>query len=295
MRKIAFLLLILLPAMTLNAEILKIGRTASDPIAELANLRELGEYIIQKLDNDTYDSFKIMTDGQSDNSKFIKLINDEKIDIVMETLYSAAIYTQQANLEPVLLVNRKGNVYLKSYIIVRKDSAIHSIKELGGKIIALQNEISTPYFFLPIKEIMDAGLKVTEVKRGETNIPKNTVGYFLTHDKYQIANNVYLKKTDAGVLCSYEWEGEGTLPSFIKDGLRQIHATKSVPGLFILIRKDMPSDIKNKIINILADLNSADKNKSQFSKCEAVGFYKVGFDWQSLFKSVLAQRTVKTN
>ncbi len=61
-----------------------------------------------------------------------------------EELYSASLYTKNTQLEPVLLVDKKDTLYLNSYIVVRKDSKIKSIYDLGGKVIALKkNRVST--------------------------------------------------------------------------------------------------------------------------------------------------------
>ncbi len=82
MARILLILIILSTACLAQAEVLKLGRSVNDTTTELAHMKELGEYITTALKGDTYTSYKVLSDGMADNNEFIKLINDEKIDIV---------------------------------------------------------------------------------------------------------------------------------------------------------------------------------------------------------------------
>ncbi|PLX69416.1 MAG: hypothetical protein C0603_00365 [Denitrovibrio sp.] len=284
--KLIFVILVSLITCFANADVLKLGRSVGHNDEGLKNLVELGDYIVSELGGEVYTSYKVFSDREANNSKFIKLVNEEKIDIVIEELYSASLYTKLTQLEPVLLIDKKNSLYLNSYIVVRKDSAIKSIKDLGGNVLALKNRVSTPYYFLPMKEIKDIGLKTAELTDIKQKLPKDTVGYFLTNDKETTANSVYIKKADAGAVCSYEWDHNSNIPHFIKDNLKVIHKTESIPGIFVLMRKDMPTDIRNKIINILANKKKNRLLKAHLSKCRVDGFHKIKFNWRELFELI---------
>ena len=286
MGKLLAILLVLLTAFSANAEVLRLGRSVSDTDTGLTSLKEIGEYIVKELKGDTYTSYKLYTDGHSDNRAFIKLINSEKIDMVLESMYSAALYAKHTDMEPVLLIRRGNSVYERSYIVARKDSDMGNIGGLSGRTVAFTDKVSATSYFLPAEDIKAAGMKLTEVEQHNAPMPKGTVGILLTHDKFQVANSVYLRKTDAGAVNSADWDSGAIYPEFIKDGLKIIHETRSIPGLFIMIRKDMPAEVRNKIINIFTDISFSTAANPIFDKCRMTGIYKVGFNWEELFKSV---------
>lgn len=291
MKKTVIALLIAFAALSVHAEVLKIARSVSDPVNEMGDLKELGDYLVGKLNSKGYDSFELYTDGKSDNTLFIELINKEKIDVVVESLYSAAHYTEYSDLEPVLLLRRDSNVYVHGHIVVRKDSPIAKISELGGKTLALKDKVSTASYYLPLKALYNAGLKIKELKNYSENIPPDTVGVIYTNDKFQVGNQVYLAKADAGAICSTDWtHSKSPLPSFIKEEFKVIHETESVPGLFFMLRKSMQEEKKAQIINAMLELHSDMEAQKKFHKCLISGVYRIEFNWRDLFKSVVAEK-----
>jgi phosphonate transport system substrate-binding protein len=275
--------MLILASISAVSEPLKVGRSASDPANGLVNLQKLSEQVIEELKGKHYDSYKIYNAENADVPELISIIKDKKIDIMVESLYFASIIADNTNMEPVLLVSRNGSVYIKGFIVTRKDSVIHSVNDLNGKIVTVINTESVPAFLLPKKMIESTGLKFRMVQSADSPVTENSVGYYVTNDKAQAVNNVYLKKTDAAIICSGVWENVKFMPDFIKDNLKIIGTTESVPGIYLLIRRDMEKAKKEKLINIFLTMYRTSRAKNV---CDLDGFHKIDFDWKTLFQNL---------
>jgi len=285
MRILLFLLLISI-SINASAETLKIGKLVDKHLQNVADLASIGKHLTQELGEEKYDSYEIITEQYSDIDNFVKIINRRKVDIVLDTLFSAAYIAKNANMEPVLLIGRTGTVFIKGLLLVRKDSGYASLKDLDGKVIAVPNKHTTTSYHLIKKDIESIGLKMIEVDSPESKVAKGNIGYFVTNDKKKAVNLTYLKKTAGVATCSATWTGENHIPAFTKENLIAIHETTSVPGLFLLIRKDMPTETKNDIINTLLNVSCDSIKNSPIHNCNISSFHKIGFDWQALLQNI---------
>jgi hypothetical protein len=289
MLRYLIILCFFITGLSADAEVLKLGRSVSDPAGELGLMKSIGEYLLQNMAGDRYSSYKLFSDGKADNDAFIELINKENIDIVAESLYSAALYSMKTKLEPLLIISRNDSVYLNSYFVVRTDSDIKDINGLRGRTLALKDKVTTPYFFLPLVELGRHGIRSVQVERNAAVIPEGSAGYFITHDENQVLNSVYLKKADAGAVCSTVWDNNYTaLPDFIRESLRVVHKTESVPGFFLMVRRDLPDSVKTGIAEAFLRLNEGVMPPG-FVKRSLTGFHRIGFDWRLYFEGIVSE------
>jgi len=286
MHRLFTVILILLLASSGFSETLRLGRSSGENSSSLSIMNELGRYLITELNGKHYNSFEILTDRNYDNDRFISVVNNRKVDMVIESLYSSSVYTDKTDLEPAMLISKAGSVYRHSLVVVRKDSGITGLKDLGGKIIALTSEVDAASFTLPLIAVKEAGFKIRAVNSISVNLPKDTVGYYLTKDKYQVANNVYLKKVDAGAVCSSEWGESDFIPEFVKKSLNIAYKSKSVPGLYLLIRKSMPDDAKESIVEILSSVHLRRRGRNFLKNFNLNSFHRVEFNWKAYFRQV---------
>lgn len=285
MRRAAAVFIIILFAMTAEAAgTLKLGYLASNP-AGSAQGKAVGKFLTRSLKGDTYTSFKIYSESKPDIKAFVSLIQREKLDVVIASIYQAAYYAANTEMEPALLVELNGSVYVRSLITVRKDSGIHNIQDLKGRVIIFKDAASSASYFLPKGDLTNQGLKLMHVKYGQ-KAPAGSVGYVFTNDKYHVANSVYVQKADAGAVSSEDWDSHQIIQPFIRKSLRIIYETDSIPGMFIMLRKDMPDSIKSKITAALTEINNNKYIKKSFAKLNITGFYKADFDWRQLFREL---------
>lgn len=277
-KRILLIICILVP-LCLQAEVLRLGKSVSDPASEVPELRNIGELIFQGLQGGAYKSFEVITDKKTSINEFIQLAGANRIDISIDSSYAAAQYVEKTDMEPLLVMNRSDSAYVKSYFISRKDSGIRGLKDLSGKTLALADNTTTPFFYLPMKTLKEQGF------RTDSSSDKH-VSFYITNGKKEVIRDVYLKKADAGAVCATYWEVESEIPEFMRESLRIFHETDSFPSTFLMVRKDVPKETKDKIIEILLELDNSILEKSSIADCRITSFHKIGFNWRSLLKTV---------
>jgi len=278
-----FILTIFL-AFNAYAKPLKIGKLVEERFQGMQNLKSIAELIVRKMPE--YDSYEIITEPTEDIDNFISMIDRENIDIVIESIHTAAYAEKHTDMQPLLLISRNGSVFVKGIILARKDSDILSLRDLSGKTISIPNENATSTYHLIKSSLAKIGLKMTKLENQNSKPPEGSVGYIVTKDKAKSVSQVYLKRTDSAAICSSSWGDKNTIPDFEKEELRIIHETQSVPGLFIMIRGSLSEKIKNKISNLLLSSSTGSIASDKLKDCSITSFHKINFDWHSLIKSL---------
>src|SRR5262245_41071492 len=83
------------------------------------------------------------------------------VDFVLESVFPRlALRDRSKNLEPSLLVVRRGEREYRSVFFTRQESPIQSLADLKGRTLVLQAMRSTSAFALPRAELTLAGLKL---------------------------------------------------------------------------------------------------------------------------------------
>lgn len=281
--RISSLLLIFLLAFSSYARPLKIGKLVEERQQGMANLRSIGELIVKNTSE--YDSYELIHEPGSKEA-FIKMLNDKGVDIVIESLHTAVLTEKNADMEPLLLISRDGSVFVKGLIIARKDSKLHTVKDLSGKTIAIPNTYSTSTYHLVDRLMRKNNLEMIRAKSDKTLIKEGQVGFYVANDKAKTVNRVYLRLSDAGAICSSTWDDPSTVPLFTKEELKIIGETESVPGLFLMIRKSLPEKLKKEISETLLSVGNRDLGNDAIKDCSITSFHKINFDWHALLNPI---------
>lgn len=281
----ALLLIILFSAfVTAGADTLKIGKSSSGSHSQLKNLHIIGEMISSELE-DIYEDFSVTAVTYKNLNDLTKQIKQSNFDIYIDTLHNVVQISENTDMEPALLVSRLGSVYMNSFIIVRKDSGIHTLGDLKGKVVAIEQKYDTSSFHLPKKAFADLGLGFVEVETPDADVPSESVGFYVTKNKNKVVNSAYIKKTHASAICSKLWEAKNAVPDFMKENLKIIHETESIPGMYLMMNKNMPQKRRERLINLLLKLETDITYRSKSSGCVVDNFHKIGFDIKSLLNN----------
>jgi phosphonate transport system substrate-binding protein len=282
--RLAVVLLTILLSFSAYARPLKIGKLVEERLQGMQNLKRIAELIISEMPE--FDSYEIITEPTEDIDNFVSMIDRENVDIVIESIHTAAYAEKHTDMQPLLLISRNGSVFVKGIILVRKDSDIFSLRDLNGKTISLPNENATSTYHLIKNSFAKTGIKMTKIDSPDIKVGENAIGYTVTKDKAKSVNQVYLKKTDAAAICSSSWGDPNTVPNFEKEELKIIYETESVPGLFMLVRGSLPKETKEKIASVLLSSSSGGISPNRIKDCSITSFHKINFDWHSLLKTL---------
>lgn len=177
--------------------------------------------------------------------------------------YAKVYLTNPDAVEPVLVkINTDGSMGYHSIGFARADSGIKSLKEMQDKVFAFGDPNSTSGFLIPSVEIPAAGFSMD---KGEYF---GDITFAGGHE--QTIVGVFNGDYDAGVTWADglgAWEdgyNSGALRKASDAGLVdmtqlvEIWKSKVIPEGPIVLRTDLPSDVKVKVTGLVAGLASLD-------------------------------------
>jgi phosphonate transport system substrate-binding protein len=213
--------------------------------------------------------------------------------------YAATYLADSEAVEPVLVkTNLDGSFSYHSIGFARKDSGITSLDDMEGEVFGFGDPNSTSGFLIPSIEIPQA--------TGSTMEPGDyfdDVTFTGGHEQTIVA--VYNGDIDGGVTWADglgEWEdgyNSGALRRAVDAGLVdmnelvQIWMSKPIPEGPIVLRKDLPQDVKDTMISIMTETLADDQDCLYgVAAGETAGFEPIGHE---AYETIIAVREAKSN
>ncbi|GLO75603.1 phosphonate ABC transporter substrate-binding protein [Phaeobacter italicus] len=213
--------------------------------------------------------------------------------------YAKTYLSDPEAVEPILVkVNNDGGYGYYSVGFARKDSGITSLEDVKGKVFGFGDPNSTSGFLIPSIEIPNA-IGATMTSGDYFGEVKFTGG----HEQTIVAVNN--GDVDAGVTWADglgEWEdgyNSGALRRAVDAGLVdmndmvQIWQSKPIPEGPVVLRRDLPEDVKLKMTGLMASLKSMDADCFYgVAAGEAKGFMPITHD---AYEVIIEARKLKSN
>ncbi len=212
----------------------------------------------------------------------------------------AATYLQDPEaVEPVLVkINVDGSFAYHSIGFARADSAIASLDDMEGKVFGFGDPNSTSGYLIPSIEIPTYKDGVTMESGEYFDEVKFTGG----HEQTVLA--VVNGDVDGGVTWADglgEWEdgyNSGQLRKMVDNGLIdmndlvQIWKSKPIPEGPIVLRKSLPTDVKEKMTALIDSMYETDKDCAyNISAGESLGFDPITHE---AYESIIGARLAKS-
>lgn len=213
--------------------------------------------------------------------------------------YAKTYLSDPEAVEPVLVkVNADGGYGYYSIGFARKDSGIASLEDVQGKVFGFGDPNSTSGYLIPSIEIPEL--------TGASMEPGDYFGdVVFTGGHEQTIVAVSNGDIDAGVTWADglgEWEdgyNSGALRKAVDAGLVdmndmvQIWQSKQIPEGPIVLRKELPEDVKIKMTGLVASLNSIDPDCAYgVAAGETKGFMPITHE---AYTSIIEARKLKSN
>jgi phosphonate transport system substrate-binding protein len=174
------------------------------------------------------------------------------VDFVLESVFPMlALRDRSKNLEPSLLVVRRGEREYRSVFFTRQESPIQNLADLKGRTLVLQAMRSTSAFALPRAELTLAGLKLVPADDAAA-ADGTVVRYVLALAEVNQAVWVLHKKGDAGAFNEGDWQA---LPEKIRSQLRVFKRTRPIQRGLIAFRADLPASVRRAVEDALLALH----------------------------------------
>lgn len=228
---------------------LVIGKVSSNPKKHYGYLKPLADYVAARMQDLGVQGAEVLM--AASNEQMIVYLEQGKVDWITETLFSSLVFQESAGAEILLLKWKKGVPEYHTIFIARKDSDINSLADLKGKTLALEDPGSTTAFFLPVAELLDAGLAPIPLSTPRKAPPVDKVGFVFARQEITQSNWVHRGLVDAAAFSDLDWEKADHNPPEIRADLKIIHRTAAYPRAFELVRHDLDPARKQRLKTIL--------------------------------------------
>lgn len=178
----------------------------------------------------------------------------------------AAMAITKLGVEPVARrVNLDGTSTIRGYIFVRTDSNINSVKDMKGKRIAFVDRATASGYLFAVAFLQENGI---------SDIDKYFAEYFFTGSHDSAIYSVLDNRADIGCASRTIFNALVSKDPTIKRELRVIAQSEEFPENTLCLRKNISQEIKNRITDILLNMNQDPAGKEILKKFGALKFIK---------------------
>lgn len=173
----------------------------------------------------------------------VEAFGSKRADVAALNTFGYILANEKYGAEAKLTALRHGSATYQSQFIAKADGPIKTIADFAGKKMAFVDPASTTGFLLPKKTLNDKGIK-----------PSQEV-FAMKHDS--VVSMIYQGQVDGGATF-YSPEADGEIQDArrlvktqypdVEKKIKIIELSEPVPNDPIVFRKDMPEEMKIKII-----------------------------------------------
>lgn len=170
-----------------------------------------------------------------------------KLDGAFWGSFTGAIAIKRLSIEHLVRpVNPDGTSTYKGYIFVRKDSNIKSISDMRNKTIAFVDRATTAGYMYPIAYFKDNGIE---------NFKSFFKEYYFTGSHDAVIHAILKGEADIGCVKNTIYDMLARKESRIKGELLVLAESSDVPSNGLGLRKDIDVMIKNRLKNLLLQMD----------------------------------------
>ncbi|MBI2570681.1 MAG: phosphate/phosphite/phosphonate ABC transporter substrate-binding protein [Candidatus Schekmanbacteria bacterium] len=191
----------------------------------------------------------------------VEAFGTDRADVSILNTFGYILAHDKYGVEARLTVLRFGKPTYSGQIIARADGPIQTVADIAGKKFAFVDPASTSGYLLPMDLFKKRGIH-----------PAETV-FANKHDN--VVSMIYQRQVDAGATF-YSPPEEGVLQDArrlvltqypdVADVIKIVELTESIPNDPVSFRKNMPEEIKTKIVEAFLDYIQTDEGKDTFNR-----------------------------
>jgi len=224
------------------------GRVHDDPVRSIRDRQEFVDYIAKKLAPVGITSGRILVVEKM--HLLAQALREGKVDLFHDSVVPVMVLAKRTGAVPVLRQWKYGEADYEGLIVVKKDSGINTLADLKGKVIAFEEPHSTSASILPRMLLEEKKLKLMQINLGAAVKP-DSVGYMYGTDGNSV-NVLITGRADAATTIYREIE---RLKPEIRENLKIIGKTVSVPRQLIAVRKDLDSNLLKALKEVLLNMD----------------------------------------
>ncbi|MBX3039672.1 MAG: phosphate/phosphite/phosphonate ABC transporter substrate-binding protein [Bdellovibrionaceae bacterium] len=195
----------------------------------------------------------------------VEAFGTKRADVAAINTFGYILAHQKYGAEAALTVIRHGSPTYQSQFLARTNGKINSLKDLDGKKIAFVDPASASGYLLPLKTLRDNDIK-----------PKETV-FAMKHDS--VVSMIYQGQVDAGATFYSPPSKDGiedarrlvkTQYPDVEKKIKIVDLSEAIPNDPIVLRKELPPEMKEKIIEAFLSFIATSEGKAAFKEIYSV-------------------------
>jgi len=220
----------------------------------------LADYLTEQL------GVKVKLTIVSRYGEVIKRFKTLKLDGAFLTPYTATLGMRELHLEPLVNpVNLDGEFTSQGYIFVRKDSGIHSIADMKGGSIVFVDPATMEGYLFPLVFLQQHGV---------TDINKFYSRYYFSGSHASAIFAVLDGRADIGAAKSTVYNRLVKNDPSIAQDLDIIAKSVKVPEITLCIRSEIAPELRDKLTEILLQMDETPEGQKVLKQFKARGFIK---------------------
>jgi phosphonate transport system substrate-binding protein len=246
---------------TTSSKMLVIGLISSTPVKLLKRAQPLADYLATRLTKFGIGAGEVQI--VPDPPTLARRMKAGEVDLFFDSPYPAMIVGDQANAQPILRRWKDGIAEYHAVIFTRADSGLHSLTDLNGHMIGLEEQYSTSGYLLPLASLVNAKLKLTKKPELTATVARDEVGYVFTTKSGGDASNtlewVLNKKVVAGAADQLFFS---KIPEATRAKLAVLAETENVARQVVVARPDMDPAMLQTIKSLLMDMDKSPEGRT---------------------------------
>ncbi len=234
---------------TADPHVLVLGRISDDPKLHYDQLKPLLDYVVPRMRSVGITSGRILM--ARDPQQMVSYMRRGRVDWVSETASMAVQLRDRAGAKPLLETERSGVDEYRTVFFTRRDSGIHSLADLRGRTVALQQVSSTSAYVAPVIEMLNAGLSLEIMVSPNEKPDANAVGYVFAQSEFNMATWVDKRLVDAGAFSNLDWPRVLQRAPGFADDLVIFAQTESYPRAMEVVRGDLAATVSARLRDVL--------------------------------------------
>lgn len=262
---LAFFMMLFLPAGASSQDEILLGLVPEENIfKQMDRHRPLAAYLSKKL------GIKVKLTILSKYGDIIDRFSSRKMDGAFFGDFTAVLAVEKLSVEPIARpVNLDGTSMVQSYLFVRNDSGIKTVKDMKGKRMAFVDRATASGYLYAVSFLRENGI---------ANIDSFFKEHYFTGSNDSAIYAVLDNRADIGAAESKVYQRMIEKDPSIKNELMIIATSSAFPGAVLCLRKGMPEEIKSRFREILFGMEHDPEGKDVLKKYGALRFIAAGKD-----------------
>lgn len=241
--------IIVCPASATDERMLIFGRVHDDPVRSIKDRQEFVDYISKKLGPLGFAGGRILV---VEKMKLLsQALRDGKVDLFHDSVVPSLVLEKWSGSLPILRQWKYGEADYEGVIVVQKSSGVDTLADLRGKVIAFEEPHSTSATVLPRMLFEEKKIKLHHMESAE--IAKTDAVNFIYGADGSALNVLMTGRVDAATTIPREID---RLKPEVRDGLKVIGKTISVPRQLISVRGNLDPKLVKALKKILVTMDS---------------------------------------